>query len=238
VNVVSVAKLFAGYGPYQALMDLSFSIEEGESVAIVGSNGAGKSTVARVLSGLVPISSGMATVLGCDVRVTPTHELVRKGLIHLPEGVGLFTNLSISENIELRCRNLPRIERRQRVEEAMEIIGSLSHRRTTLARDLSGGQQRLVAISSAIVARPAVLLCDEPVIGLSPVAIEGVYEVLRQAQSHGVTLLLVESRADRVQGLCSRTIVLERGRLAFDGPSNSAQGFVANRCLKDPPRSN
>jgi branched-chain amino acid transport system ATP-binding protein len=213
----------AEYGPYKALNGLTASIDTGESVAILGRNGAGKSTLARVASGLVPVASGRLEVLGRTVSKTAPHTLARMGVVHLPEGVGLFSGLTIEENLSLRVGGSSRSARRRRL--AMAIAGlndELRARRRSKAGQLSGGQQRLVAVTAALAAEPELLLCDEPALGLSPAAGDEVYAALGRARDLGCALVVIETRLDRIEQLCSRAIVLEKGVVVYDAASSDA----------------
>jgi branched-chain amino acid transport system ATP-binding protein len=213
----------AAYGPYKALNGLSAVIAEGESVALLGRNGVGKSTFARVASGLVPITQGRLVVLGRPVRRTAPHVLARMGVVHLPEGVGLFTGLTIDENLRLRVGGRSGAERRKRHAVALsQLPAPLRARRRVKAGLLSGGQQRLVAVTAALAASPRVLICDEPALGLAPAAAADVYAELAKHRETGGTLVVIETRLDRVEGLCERSLVLDTGKVAFDGPTSGA----------------
>lgn len=209
----------AAYGPYKALNGLSMEIDDAASVALLGRNGAGKSTVARVASGIVPFESGTVEVLGTVLHKTSAHSLARAGLVHLPEGVGLFTGLTIEENLVLRVGGRTRADRRARLARAVELLPpNLRDRRRTRAAHLSGGQQRLVAVSAAIAARPRLLVVDEPAFGLAPAAAADVYRALREMRTDEVALVVIETRIDRVRELCDRAVVLDRGRVGCDVP--------------------
>lgn len=207
----------AGYGPYRALNDLSLTIHDAEAVAVLGRNGAGKSTLARVASGLVRVSAGTARVLGFDVAKATTAQLARVGVVHLPEGTGLFRSLTIEENVRLRVGGSSRSERRARMTAAFEQLGDLDQRRRALGSELSGGQQRRVAVAAALASRPRLLIADEPALGLSPVATAAVYDDLRRARDLGCGLVIIETRLTHVAELCPRAVVLERGSVLYDG---------------------
>lgn len=211
----------AGYGPYKALNGLTLSIDDGQSVALLGRNGAGKSTVARVASGIVPIESGRVEVLGRVLHKTPPHELARSGVVHLPEGVGLFTGLTVEENLVLRIGGRTRADRRARLARAFDLLPpNLRDRRRARAAHLSGGQQRIVAVCAAMASQPKLLLADEPALGLSPAASADVYRALHEMRSTETALVVIETRLDRVRELCTRAIVLDRGTVAADVASS------------------
>ena len=217
----------AEYGPYKALNGLTATIANGESVAILGRNGAGKSTLARVASGLVPVASGRLEVLGRSVARTAPHVLARRGVVHLPEGVGLFAGLTIEENLVLRVGGSSRSVRRRRLAMALGALNAeLRARRRTKAGQLSGGQQRLVAVTAALAAEPELLICDEPGLGLSPAAGDEVYAALGRARDLGCALVVIETRLDRIEHLCSRAIVLDKGVAVYDATSSDPGGIL------------
>ena len=227
MSAVVFDDVHAQYGPYKALNGLTVTIADGESVAILGRNGAGKSTVARVASGLVPVASGRLEVLGRPVVRTAPHVLARMGVVHLPEGVGLFAGLTIEENLALRVGGSSRSARRRRL--AMAIGGlneELRARRRTKAGLLSGGQQRLVAVTAALAAEPVLLLADEPALGLAPAAGDAVYAALGRARDLGCALVVIETRLDRIGHLCSRAVVLDKGVVVYDATSADASGIL------------
>lgn len=227
MTAMECVDVYASYGPYRALNGLSLSVGEGETVAVLGRNGAGKSTLARVASALVPVQSGRCTVLGHDVARASAHELARDGVVHLPEGTGLFTGLSVEENLALRVGGSGR-QRRQRLAKALALLPpALRERRRTRASALSGGQQRLVAMSAAIAAEPRLLLADEPALGLAPAAADDVYAALRAALGGATTLVVIETRLDRVRSLCRRAIVLHKGAVVADTTTEDEAGLRA-----------
>jgi len=227
VSALLFEDVHAQYGPYKALNGLTVTIAAGESVAILGRNGAGKSTVARVASGLVPVASGRLEVLGRPVGRTAPHVLARLGVVHLPEGVGLFAGLTIEENLALRVGGRSRAVRRRRLAMALGALSDeLRARRRTKAGQLSGGQQRLVAVTAALAAEPELLLCDEPALGLSPAAGDEVYAALGRARDLGCALVVIETRLDRIEHLCTRAIVLDKGVVVYDATSADASGII------------
>lgn len=217
----------AAYGPYKALNGLSFTVAAGEAVAILGRNGVGKSTLARVASGLVPVSTGRLEVLGRTVHRTAAHVLAKDGVVHLPEGVGLFTGLTVEENLVLRVGGRTRADRRQRLARAVEELGELRDRRHAKAGHLSGGQQRLVAVAAAIAAEPRLLIADEPALGLAPAAADAIYAALAKARGEASTLVVIETRLDRVRPLCSRAIVLDSGVATYDATIDDGAQILA-----------
>jgi branched-chain amino acid transport system ATP-binding protein len=228
VNALVLEDVHASYGPYKALNGVTVTIAEGESVALLGRNGVGKSTLVRVASGIVPVTSGTLEVLGRTARRTAAHVLARRGVVHLPEGVGLFTGLSIEENLVLRVGGTSGAQRRARLAAAIEGLPvGLRDRRRVKAGQLSGGQQRLVAVAAAIAAEPRLLLADEPALGLAPAAADDVYAALRAARSTTTAMVIVETRLDRVADLCARTVVLDAGVVAYDATTSDTEGILA-----------
>jgi branched-chain amino acid transport system ATP-binding protein len=227
VSALVFEDVHAQYGPYKALNGLTLRVDDAESVAILGRNGAGKSTLARVASGLVPVGSGRLEVLGRSVARTAPHTLARMGVVHLPEGVGLFSGLTIEENLRLRVGGSTRSARRRRLAMALGGLNDeLRARRRAKAGQLSGGQQRLVAVTAALAAEPALLLCDEPALGLSPAAGDAVYAALARARDLGCALVVIETRLDRIEQLCPRAVVLDKGVVVYDGASSDATAIV------------
>ncbi len=198
--VIVLRDVHAAYGPYRALNGCTFEVAAGERVALLGRN-----------------TSGDAFVLGATVRRRAPHALVRRGVVHLPEGSGLFYGLSIEENLTLRSGARRGAAGRQRLTAALSMLPEdLRRRRRARAGSLSGGQKRLVAVAAAVAAGPRILIADEPALGLSPVATADVYRSLALAAELDMTLVLIETRLDRVAALCRRVLVLDRGAVAAD----------------------
>lgn len=220
---LEVDHVSAAYGPYRALFDVSFTVPAGGVTALLGSNGAGKSTVARVVSGLMGTTRGSVRMSGTEVTGMPAYKIARAGMAHVPEGRGIFANLSVEENLVLAFRQ--RLGRR-RVSEALartyDTFPILGERRRQRGGTLSGGQQRLLSLAKVLQAPPGVLVADELSLGLAPVVIEAVYDGLRSINRAGTALLIVEQQVDRALGLASSAIILEHGTVAFSGPSDTA----------------
>ncbi len=213
----------AAYGPYRALFDVSLAVPAGQVVALIGSNGAGKSTVARVASGLVAPSAGDVRVGGRSVLGEPAWRIARLGVAHVPEGRGVFADLTVEDNLRLALRS--RTGRRQ-VDAALErVFGAfdiLGRRRRQLAGTLSGGEQRILSLAAVLVEPPTLLVADELSLGLAPVVVDDVYQGLRQIHDAGTALLVVEQQIDRVLGLADQAVVLDRGSVTYDGPPDGA----------------
>ncbi|MGH9080824.1 MAG: ABC transporter ATP-binding protein [Acidimicrobiales bacterium] len=221
---LEVDHVSAAYGPYRALFDISFSVPAGGVCALLGSNGAGKSTVARVVSGLMPSSNGSIRVDGEDVTGRPAYRVARAGMAHVPEGRGIFANLTVEENLVLAFRQ--RVGRRQvgdSLARAYEGFPILGERRRQRGGTLSGGQQRLLSLAKVLVAPPKLFVADELSLGLAPVVIETVYEGLRKINRAGTALLVVEQQVDRAVGLAEDAVILEHGGVAYSGPARRAK---------------
>ncbi len=219
------------YGGIHALKDVSLTVNEGELVALLGSNGAGKTSTLRAISGIHPIRSGSITYEGQDLRKVPPHLLVDLGIAHCPEGRQIFSRLSVEENIELgafRRRDKAAVRRDQ--EWVYSLFPRLAERRLQSAGTLSGGEQQMLAIGRALMSRPRLVLFDEPSLGLAPVIVEQIFEVISQIKEQGCTVLLVEQNAYQALGIANRAYVLETGRIKLSG---TPQEILANEEIKD-----
>lgn len=226
MSALALVSVTAGYGPYRALDDVSFSLEPGEAVALVGPNGAGKSTVARVCAGLVPPSSGHLLVGGADLTGAPPWRVARAGLASVPEGRGVFGALTVAENLELSFARWLGPGARQALDATYERFPILSERRRQRAGTLSGGQQRLLSLAKVLGDAPRVVVADELSLGLSPAAVDDLYQQLAALHSAPTALLVIEQRTDRAFGLADRAIVLDRGVVVHDGPTGTASGVL------------
>ena len=220
---LEVEHVSAAYGPYRALFDVSFSVAAGGVTALLGSNGSGKSTVARTVSGLMPNSSGTIRMDGRDIGGKAAYKIARWGMAHVPEGRGIFANLTVEENLTLVFRQ--RLGRKQApaaLEQAYETFPILGERHKQRGGTLSGGQQRLLSLAKVLMAPPKVLVADELSLGLAPVVIDAIYDGLRRINQAGTALLVVEQQVDRAVSLCQQAVVLAHGTVAFSGPAQQA----------------
>jgi branched-chain amino acid transport system ATP-binding protein len=228
-NVLVVNCICASYGPYRALFDVSFTVPDGGIVALVGSNGSGKSTVARTITGLVTAASGTVQFAGHDITTMPAYRIARLGMAHVVEGRGVFSSLTVEENLTLAFRQ--RAGRRllsSNLERAYAAFPILGERRRQLAGTLSGGQQRLLSLAKVLVVPPKVLVADELSLGLAPVVVDAVYEGLTEINRNGTAVVVVEQQVSRVLGLASRAVVLDRGSVAYEGdPKGAAEAVEA-----------
>lgn len=202
-----------------ALADVSLNIEQGEIVAIVGSNGTGKSTLARVISGLVKPTSGTVTFGGQSIEKMPPHEIVKLGLVHVPEGRHVFGKLTVAENLMLGAYTLSKeADTRARMEFVCSLFPLLEERKNQKAGSLSGGQQQMLALGRGLMANPRLLILDEPSLGLMPKLVEELFESIRNVSSEGITILLIEQRVLEALELCNRGYVIQNGRIVLEGP--------------------
>jgi branched-chain amino acid transport system ATP-binding protein len=229
-----VASLRVSYGDAVALQDISFELPSGRALAVLGANGAGKSTLARAISGLVPPSSGRIEIGGEDVTAASAHSIRRKGLIHLPEGRGIFRSLTVVDNLRMAAAVAgPRAARREAVDRALEIFPALGARRRQSARVLSGGEQQMLSLARALATSPSVLVADELSLGLAPQMVDLVFDGLERARSGGVTVLMIEQYVHRALGFADDCLVLQRGRMVWHGRAAGAQGDIVNHYLGD-----
>ena len=217
---LTVEGLCAGYGAVEALHGISLRVEPGEIVALLGANGAGKSTALRAISGLVRPTAGEIRLDGASLAGAAPHEIVARGLVHVPEGRRLFATLTVRENLEMGAftrRDAGGVEESRRF--VQRLFPVLAGRERQLAGTLSGGEQQMLAIGRALMAGPRILLLDEPSLGLSPILVRTILAALREINSGGVTILLVEQNARAALRLAHRACVLVTGRVALEGPA-------------------
>jgi ABC-type branched-subunit amino acid transport system ATPase component/ABC-type branched-subunit amino acid transport system permease subunit len=207
----------ARYGHHNALREVSLEAHEGEVVSILGVNGAGKTTTARVISGMLKASEGEIHFDGRRIDGRPAHEVTKAGLAHCMEGRRIFADLTVEENLLLAASAAPKVERRSRLDEAYELFDVLAEKRGQSGATLSGGQQQMLAIGRALVAAPRLAIFDEISLGLAPIAIDRLYEALRELNSRGVTLVVIEQEVERGLALADRVYVLVKGRVALMG---------------------
>ena len=219
----------ASYGPYRALFDVSFSVPAGGIVALVGSNGAGKSTVARTVTGLVTAAAGKVLLSGQDITTLPAYKIARLGMAHVVEGRGVFASLTVEENLTLAFRQWAgRQLLASNLERAYTAFPVLRERRRQLAGTMSGGEQRLLSLAKVLVVPPKVLVADELSLGLAPVVVDTVYDGLTQINQRGTALIVVEQQISRVLRLATKGVVLDRGRVAYEGgPAGAGEAVEA-----------
>ena len=220
---LSIEQLVAGYEPGLPIVrGASLVVQPGEIVAILGPNGAGKSTLVKAVAGLVPISAGRVLLHGDDITRVPAHEMVRRGLAFVPQTENIFANLSIAENLELAASVL-KADRRERLDPVYAMFPDLARQRSLRAGRLSGGQRQMLAVARALIARPRVLVLDEPSAGLSPKLVGEVLAQLREVRAAGVTVLLVEQNVKAALAVADRAAVLVEGVERIVAPSAELQ---------------
>jgi branched-chain amino acid transport system ATP-binding protein len=229
--LLDVRDLVAGYGPIRALDGISIEVQEGELVAIIGANGAGKSTLLMAVSGVVPPRRGSIAFAGRSLAGLATHEIVRLGIGQSPEGRRIFPRLTVRENLELGgFTQRDRAQVKRDIAEACGLFPVLGERLGQLGGTLSGGEQQMLAIARALVGRPRLLLLDEPSLGLAPLIVAKVFEVIKSLSARGIGVLLVEQNARAALALASRGYVLETGRITLTGPGSE---LAADRRVRD-----
>lgn len=217
--MLDIAELCVSYGKVDVLHGVSMHVGNNECVALLGPNNAGKTTLLRAISGLVPARSGSIRFEDADIGDLRSDQIVARGVIQIPEGRHIFAGLSVEENLLVGGARLKPQARRRRLDELLATLPLLAELRSRRAGTLSGGQQQLVVISRALMAEPRLLLIDEPTLGLSPVAIDEVFTTLRDVHTAGTTILLSEQNAELSLDLCSRGYVMAGGRIVLEGDS-------------------
>jgi len=218
--MLQVTHLDVHYGRVQALWDCSLQIERGEIVALLGANGAGKSTMLKAISGVVPVAAGEIVLEGQRIDGLPPHTIVARGVVQIPEGRHIFPAMTVGENLLMGGYHPSRRRARRGVlDEVFDAFPVLGERQGQLAGSLSGGEQQMLAIARALMARPSLLMLDEPSLGLAPLLIDEIFERIRKIRFQGVTVLLVEQNTSEALAIADRGYVLENGRIAIEGPS-------------------
>ena len=215
--MLEVKDLNVYYGMIHALHDVSFSVEEGEVVALIGANGAGKTTTLHTITGLLQAKSGSVVFEGHDITRKPGHAIVRLGMSHVPEGRRVFANLTVAENLRMGAYTRPKSEMAASLKEVYEWFPRLEERRNQAAGTLSGGEQQMLAMGRAMMAKPRILLMDEPSMGLSPLFVGEIFKIIEKVSSAGTTVLLVEQNAKKALSIADRAYVLETGRISKSG---------------------
>lgn len=217
-HILEVNHLSVSYGLIRAVKDVSFYVDEGEIVSLIGANGAGKTTIMHAINGLIAKSDGSVSFLGQDITHAPVHTLVGKGLAQVPEGRRVFGELTVYENLKLGYyTKLGKAEFLAKLEEMYTAFPILKEREKQIAGTLSGGEQQMLAMSRALMTSPRLLLLDEPSMGLSPLYVNTVFEMIKRVNSLGTTVLLVEQNAKKALSISSRAYVLEIGNIVKCG---------------------
>ena len=216
--MLSVNNLQVHYGMIQAIKDVSFEVNEGEVIALIGANGAGKTTILHTVSGLLQPTKGSVIFEGQDITKIPAHKIVSLGMAHVPEGRRVFAQLTVLENLKLGAYTR---KDKNEMEETLKMIYKrfprLEERKNQIAGTLSGGEQEMLAMGRALMSHPKIILMDEPSMGLSPIFVEEVFKIIRDISAEGVTVLLVEQNAKKALNIADRAYVLETGNIILQG---------------------
>jgi branched-chain amino acid transport system ATP-binding protein len=216
-TMLKVSNLKVAYGGIQAVKGVSFEVMDGELVSLIGANGAGKTTTLKAITGLQPVAAGDIEYMGKSIKGQGAWDLVKQGLVMVPEGRGTFTRMTITENLQMGAFIREDKEVDADIEKVFGIFPRLKERRNQLAGTMSGGEQQMLAMGRALMARPKVLLMDEPSMGLSPIMVDKIFEVVDDIHKRGTTVLLVEQNASRALGLASRGYVMDSGEVTMSG---------------------
>ena len=218
MSMLKVENLSVHYGMIQAVRDVSFEVNEGEVVSLIGANGAGKTTILRTLSGLVRPSSGKIEFLGHDIQKMPAQKIVASGLSQFPEGRHVFSGLTVMENLEMGAfLKKNREENQANLKKVFSRFPRLEERKNQDAATLSGGEQQMLAMGRALMSTPKLLLLDEPSMGLAPIFIQEIFDIIQDIQKQGTTVLLIEQNANKALAIADRGYVLETGKIVLSG---------------------
>jgi len=217
-TILAVENLNVFYGSIHAIYDISFHVNPGEIVTLIGANGAGKSTTLKTVSGMLRSKTGSVSFKGENISAAAPHLIVRKGLAHVPEGRRIFAQLSVEENLEMGAYSRPTSEFADSLADVYDRFPRLKERRRQVAGTLSGGEQQMLAIGRALVSHPSLIMLDEPSMGLAPILVEQVFDIIQELHGTGVTILLVEQNARMALSIADRGYVLETGRIVLTGP--------------------
>ncbi|MBQ0944743.1 ABC transporter ATP-binding protein [Ideonella sp. 4Y16] len=220
-TLLKVRGLKVAYGGIQAVKGIDFEVHEGELVSLIGANGAGKTTTLKAVTGLQPVAMGDIEYLGKPIKGQGAWDLARQGLVMIPEGRGTFTRMTIVENLQMGAYNRDDDEIDADIEKVFGIFPRLKERAEQLAGTMSGGEQQMLAMGRALMARPKVLLLDEPSMGLSPIMVDKIFEVVETIHKQGVTMLLVEQNASRALSLADRGYVMDSGLVTMSGEAKA-----------------
>lgn len=223
--MLKIKNLSFSYGDMPVLWDINLEVQEGEIVTIVGSNGAGKSTILKNISGLAEqASAGHVEFLGEDITKLPTHERVKRGVIHVPEGRRIFPEMTVLENLNMGTYIAGKKDRQEKINHALGLFPKLKERVEQMGGTLSGGEQQMLAIARGLVAKPKILMLDEPSLGLSPLMVKNIFHLIKEINSQGVTILLVEQNVNQSLKISNRAYVLEIGRITLQGTAQELLG--------------
>lgn len=219
--MLEVKDLYVSYGMIAALKGISFEVNEGEVIALIGANGAGKTTTLHTLTGLLHAKSGSITFDGKELTKTPAHKIVEMGIAHVPEGRRVFQNLTVLDNLKLGAfTRKDKAGIAKDIEEVYELFPRLAERKTQIAGTLSGGEQQMLAMGRALMSKPKIVVMDEPSMGLSPLLVSKIFEIIEMIRERGTTVLLVEQNAKKALAISDRAYVLETGKIVLSGDAH------------------
>ena len=219
--LLDVKNINVYYGAIHAVKDISFQVEEGEIVTLIGANGAGKSTTLQTISGLLHTRTGSIEFMGKSIHGVPAHKLVAQGLAQVPEGRRVFSQMTVEENLEMGAFTQPGTAVAPHLERVYEQFPRLKERRRQVAGTLSGGEQQMLAMGRALMSKPKLLMMDEPSMGLAPILVEQIFDIIKSLHKAGTTILLVEQNARMALSVADRGYVLETGRITLTGPGKT-----------------
>ena len=220
-TMLKVSGLKVAYGGIQAVKGVNFEVQQGELVSLIGANGAGKTTTLKAVTGTQPVAAGDIEYLGKPIKGQGPWDLVRQGLVMVPEGRGTFTRMTITENLQMGAFVRDDDEIEADIDKVFAIFPRLKERRAQLAGTMSGGEQQMLAMGRAMMAKPKVLLLDEPSMGLSPIMVDKIFEEVANFHGRGTTILLVEQNASRALGLADRGYVMDSGEVTMSGEAKA-----------------
>jgi branched-chain amino acid transport system ATP-binding protein len=228
--MLTINDLYVYYGVIQAIKGISFEVNEGEVIALIGANGAGKTTILHTITGLITARSGSIEFQGQKLTKTPAHKIVKMGIAHVPEGRRIFSQLTVFENLQLGAYTRgDKAETEASLEAVYRRFPRLKERRNQVAGTLSGGEQQMLAIGRALMSRPKLILMDEPSMGLSPILVSEIFDIIKSISEGGTTVLLVEQNAKKALTIANRAYVLETGRIVLSG---NAKDLVNDESVK------
>ena len=237
--MLEVKDLQVYYGMIQAIKGISFEVNQGEVIALIGANGAGKTTTLHTVTGLISPKSGQVLFEGKDITKTPAHKIVSMGMAHVPEGRRVFAELSVYENLRMGAyTRKDKAEIEETLKSVYKRFPRLQERKNQMAGTLSGGEQQMLAMGRALMSKPRIILMDEPSMGLSPIMVNEIFDIIRAVSESGTTVLLVEQNAKKALSIADRAYVLETGKIVLSGDasqfqdSTEAEGKRSGRCLQ------
>lgn len=230
-TILTVKDLVVNYGAIRALKGINFDVGKGEIISLIGSNGAGKTTTLHSISNLIKKQSGSVVFDGADITSLPAAQIVRRGLVQVPEGRRIFANLSVKDNLEMGAyTRKDKVKTKQDMEHVFELFPRMKERLRQLAGTLSGGEQQMLAMGRGLMADPKLLLLDEPSMGLAPILVDEIFDIIKKINEDGTTILLVEQNAYKAMSIASRVYILETGMIASSG---DAKDMIKDPAVKE-----